>query len=324
MNDLISIIIPIYNAERYLHRCLESVINQTYSNLEIICINDGSTDGSLDILKDYIQKDRRIKLIDFNKNKGVSIARNTAIECAKGAYIGFVDSDDWIDLDFYEKLYNKAIENNSNLAIGNIRYKINDRFIYSNFIDKVKKNYLNFNVNFYIAIYKATFLKRNNLNFTEGSNLGEDRELPIKSVVLSGNDCPIVDDVFYTYFKTDNSLCNSAINETKIKGLTQAWKNIALFLKNTTNLSQNNYVYLRDFLLKEYSIYFIITSNELLEKLSLGFIDVMSCFDLYEINDNYLNKVTSLLKSEKYIEAKEFVKIARYKKQIKYIRESVK
>ena len=106
----VSVIIPIYNTEKYLRKCLDSVCNQTLSDIEIICVNDCSTDNSLEILEEYASKDNRIKLIDFKENKGAAVARNAGIDEAKGEYIGFVDSDDFIDLDFYEKLYNKAVK----------------------------------------------------------------------------------------------------------------------------------------------------------------------------------------------------------------------
>ena len=100
---LISIIIPIYNVEQYLRQCLDSVINQTYKNLEIILVDDGSTDNSGKICDEYAVKDNRIKVI-HKENGGVSSARNAGIDIAKGEYIGFVDSDDYIEKDMYEYL----------------------------------------------------------------------------------------------------------------------------------------------------------------------------------------------------------------------------
>lgn len=105
----ISVIVPIYNCEEYIERCLQSIINQTYKNLEIILINDGSTDGSIKICEKYKQSDYRIKLIN-QKNSGVSVARNNGIEISTGEYITFVDSDDYIDSKMYEELINN-IEN---------------------------------------------------------------------------------------------------------------------------------------------------------------------------------------------------------------------
>ena len=102
---LISIIIPVYNVRKYLEECLDSVINQTYKNIEIICVNDGSTDNSLELLYEYSKKDSRIKIID-KKNGGVSSARNLGIKNAIGEYIYFVDSDDWIELNLIEEFVN--------------------------------------------------------------------------------------------------------------------------------------------------------------------------------------------------------------------------
>ena len=96
--DLISIIIPVYNVEKYLEECIESVINQTYRNLEIILVDDGSTDKCLETCKEYEKRDNRIKVI-HQENAGVSVARNVGIDFSTGQYIGFVDSDDFIEKD---------------------------------------------------------------------------------------------------------------------------------------------------------------------------------------------------------------------------------
>jgi len=113
---LISIIIPVYNTEKYLSKCLDSIINQTYKNLEIIIINDGSTDNSFTICGKYAMRDDRINLIN-KENKGVSSARNQGIDEAKGLYISFVDSDDWIELNTYEVLMNCVLNHNLDAVI---------------------------------------------------------------------------------------------------------------------------------------------------------------------------------------------------------------
>ena len=112
---MLSIIIPIYNVEKYLTKCIESVINQTYKNLEIILVNDGSTDNSKDIINKYSLIDSRIKVIN-KKNGGLSDARNVGIEIAKGDYIAFLDSDDWIELNMYEKLYSYIKQENADIV----------------------------------------------------------------------------------------------------------------------------------------------------------------------------------------------------------------
>lgn len=115
----VSIIVPVYNVEKYLRKCLDSLINQTLKDIEIICVNDGSKDNSPKILEEYAKKDNRIIVIN-QENAGLSVARNSGIDIAKGEYIGFVDSDDWIDLDFFEKLYYSATSNDTDIAVGGI------------------------------------------------------------------------------------------------------------------------------------------------------------------------------------------------------------
>ena len=107
----ISVIVPIYNVEKYLKDCLDSVCNQTFEDIEIICINDGSTDDSSNILNSYVKKDNRIKVIN-QSNKGLSAARNAGLNIAKGKYIYFCDSDDFMDLNSLNELYD-LMENNS-------------------------------------------------------------------------------------------------------------------------------------------------------------------------------------------------------------------
>lgn len=120
MSPLISVIIPIYYVEKYLARCLDSVIHQSYTNLEIILVNDGTPDGSVAIAEAYQEKDKRIKLI-HQENAGLSEARNTGIAAATGDYIAFLDSDDWLELDAYEYLLQLLVDHDADISIGGIR-----------------------------------------------------------------------------------------------------------------------------------------------------------------------------------------------------------
>ena len=111
-NQLISVIVPIYNVEAYLNRCIESIVNQTYNNIEIILVNDGSTDGSLDICKKWEKEDSRIIVID-KQNGGLASSRNVGLEIATGELIGFVDHDDYIETNMYEIMEKDMVENDA-------------------------------------------------------------------------------------------------------------------------------------------------------------------------------------------------------------------
>lgn len=116
MDDLISIIVPVYNVEKYLRKCIDSIINQTYKNLEIILVDDGSPDNCGTICDEYAQKDNRIKVI-HKENGGVSSARNEGLRSATGKWISFIDADDWIEEIFCEILLNKAVKNRCDVAL---------------------------------------------------------------------------------------------------------------------------------------------------------------------------------------------------------------
>lgn len=113
---MISIIVPVYNVAPYLPKCLDSLVNQTYRDIEIICVNDGSKDGSLDILQEYAGKDKRIKIIS-RENRGISCSRNEALDIAQGEWTMFVDSDDWIDSNTCESALNLALQHQADVVM---------------------------------------------------------------------------------------------------------------------------------------------------------------------------------------------------------------
>lgn len=116
----ISVIVPVYNVERFLERCLDSILSQTLEDIEVICVDDCSPDNSIGILERYRVRDSRVKVLRHSENKRQGGARNTALDVATGEYIGFIDSDDYIDSDFYQKLYDAAKEADADLAITGI------------------------------------------------------------------------------------------------------------------------------------------------------------------------------------------------------------
>lgn len=128
---LISIIVPVYNAQKFLNRCVDSLISQTYENIEIILVNDGSKDDSGAICDSFAQKDSRVKVI-HKENGGVSSARNLGLDTATGEYIAFVDADDYVDKDMYKKLYDNAVSTGSDISM--CSYALEDKE--GNIIDK--------------------------------------------------------------------------------------------------------------------------------------------------------------------------------------------
>jgi glycosyltransferase involved in cell wall biosynthesis len=128
-NPSVSVIIPVYNVENYLHQCLDSVLNQTLSDIEIICVNDESTDSSLDILEEYAARDSRVKIIT-QKNAGAGAARNTGLRTATGEYLSFLDSDDFFELDMLEKAYSTCLSNKLDFVVFRSDIYNNDRNIF--------------------------------------------------------------------------------------------------------------------------------------------------------------------------------------------------
>lgn len=228
----ISVIIPVYNVEMYLKECLDSLINQTLTDIEIICIDDGSTDNSLQVLKDYAAKDSRF-VIETQPNQGQGIARNKAIDIATGEYISFVDPDDWVEEDFFEKVYKKFKETNAQVVQFDYKiYKeINKRFIKKSFLESSKK-YLRKNLkkeSFYTwqelhwksldaiplyvwdKVYSAKFIKDNNINFAPNKH-AEDQIFTL-SCLFKASKIGYINECFYNYRIRNNSSVNSVSND---------------------------------------------------------------------------------------------------------------
>lgn len=127
-NIKISVIVPVYNTSKYLEKCIESILNQSLKEIEVICINDGSIDNSLEILEKFSKQDRRVKVIN-QINKGLTATRNIGLRLAKGKYIINIDSDDWIEKDYFENIYKKAKENNLDMVISDILFDFKDKII---------------------------------------------------------------------------------------------------------------------------------------------------------------------------------------------------
>lgn len=233
----ISVIIPVYNVEKYLTKCIDSVINQTYSNLEIICIDDGSTDDSGRILDEYAKKDNRIIVI-HQENKGVSAAKNRGLEVMSGDYVGFVDSDDWIETDFYENAYLSITKNDADIFCSGIYEDRNNICIKRENKPAVKdgvfgKNeallyafkrdyYKNFGAYLWNKVFRANLFY--NIRFDEELKVAEDI-LVFVECVLKGQRFVYTDKAYYHYFQRNTSLIHSE-NLIKKESLLQSYDRI--------------------------------------------------------------------------------------------------
>ena len=193
--NLVSVIVPIYNAEKYLDKCISSIINQTYSNLEIILINDGSKDNSLYICNKYAKNDNRIIIID-KENEGVSISRNKGIEISSGEWISFIDADDWLEPNMYEVMLSKCKNEeldvivcncyiNNNNEVKNSFLTLDDTFYNKEEINVLQKKFLCKGIKKYkpyvwgmgapwCKLYKSRLIRENDIKFVPGLTRNED------------------------------------------------------------------------------------------------------------------------------------------------------
>lgn len=255
MNNIkVSVIVPVYNVEKYLERCLDTLTNQTLKEIEIICVNDGSTDNSAKILEDFALKDNRIKIIN-QPNGGLSVARNTGMDVAIGEYIGFVDSDDWVDLDFYEKLYNSAKNNDCDIAVADFlrkhpnkdkrRLNINQEKVYTTPEDKymVCRTYREGCV--WNKIYRKSLLDKINLKFVPKMYY-EDRDFTARSLFYSEK-LVTVPNTYYNYFVNPVSIVQTTMNSKKIEHYHLVRKQTVDFIiENNINVPDGLYKYERD------------------------------------------------------------------------------
>lgn len=223
-NPKVSIIIPTYNNEQFIKKCLFSLCKQTLKEIEIIIIDDGSTDSSRSIIQTFASIDKRFVVIHQDHAKQ-GAARNKGIKAARGEYIGFVDSDDWVDLDYYEKLYNTAKKYDSDIALAtNIRIGNGKTKKRLNIIEEIFTTTLQEKIDISTQaknpcptnkIYRTTLLKNNEIYYPEGVYC-EDKLFTIQAIYYA-NGVVTVPNVNYYYFRNPNSTVNSKkIKHTKI------------------------------------------------------------------------------------------------------------
>ena len=246
---IISTIIPIYNSIQYIDKCLTSVLNQTFQNIEVICVDDGSTDGTSEILDSYSERDNRIKVI-HKKNEGLVKTRKVGIQEAKGRYINFVDSDDWLELHMYEKMYEWAIKYDVD-AVGCGYYVVKndtcvktrtllDDGVYTNDIGE-KKIYENLysieksrrilNYTYWSYLFKKDKIYNNVMFVDDNVEIGEDL-IGVWRFLVNASRIFITNEPFYFYRVVNNSSCRKQ-NLNALFGLNRVYKILRQeFLKN--------------------------------------------------------------------------------------------
>jgi glycosyltransferase involved in cell wall biosynthesis len=238
----VSVIIPVYNTEPYLRRCLDSVIGQTLREIEIICVNDGSTDDSPAILRKTAAMDERVVRIDFSRNEGVSAARNAGIAIARGQYLGFVDSDDVLDLHFYESLYAKAVASSPHIVRGTLRWVGENGKEWMFFHNAaIRKDQFEFNMSFCTAIYHTIFIRDNGISFPLGVVNGEDMAFYAKSVSLALH-VETVNNATYHYLRRENSARTNVFNIKQLQSVITACEDVISFLNSHSHaIDKNDY-----------------------------------------------------------------------------------
>lgn len=287
MNSKISLIIPVFNLEAYIDRCICSLLSQTYENLEFIFVDDGSKDNSLSILRMYEKEDKRVKVIK-QENSGVSVARNRGIEVSTGDYIMFVDGDDWLEFNAVEKMFEYINSGDHDIACCNFVFECLEtgekRYTSRPFISYELKgrdilaSYLSGKglwASSCARLYKVSFLKTYCFQFEPGVSIGEDGFFSLQ-VMSKAKSIIICGDPFYHVLVRSSSATRSVAC------------NGFLFREN----SYCNYLYnnglLEDFI-EEYRVWFLwsCTSCILKATLRLSYANFKTSYDSYVIDSNF-------------------------------------
>lgn len=241
----ISVVVPVFNVEKYLKECIDSILNQTLSDIEVICVNDGSTDSSLEILNDYAQKDSRVVVIN-KANSGYGHTMNMGLNAASGEYIGIIESDDFADKNMYEDLYKIAKEFDADIVKGDwYNYWSDNQFARKNnrissaktfkvLNSKVDKSLLRINPSVWSAIYKRDFINHYNIRFLETPGASY-QDLAFSFKVFALAERVVLTDKAYLYYRQDN-INSSVKSKTKVYCVCDEYNEIDRFLDLYPNL----------------------------------------------------------------------------------------
>lgn len=341
--EKITVIVPVYNVELYLRDCIDSIINQTYTNLEIILVNDGSTDTSLNICEEYASKNKNIKIIN-KENGGLSDARNYGLEKATGKYIMFVDSDDFLTPNSCELLYNAIKEHDVEFVSANFLFTNNKGVPWKEpmFSEKFQSRYLNIDeylYSFYLInstvwnkIFKKDFLDKNRLKFKVGL-LAEDAVFTTLAF-LKAKETYYLKDIVYNYrqreTKKDNLSISFNCSVEYFKKVSKAYKIIYENFKKYDQMDFYRYYYAKSvsYILYKFADSIIVTDKEKIKilkemkwffdiKKEIGMPIISSTIDIItdgiinEEYDNVLKYCKILSEARKYMTSEKRERMAR-------------
>lgn len=300
----VSILVPIFNVEDYLRQCLDSIVRQSLRDIEIICIDDGSTDSSPKIINEYAKADPRFTVIT-KKNSGYGDSMNKGLKKARGEYIGIVESDDWVDSDMFENLYNIAVKNKvdvvksnfyfySGLGNSNKKFQLVNRSDSEKVIKPLETNSVFFpQAAIWTGLYKKSFLNKKSISFlpTPGASF-QDTGFNFK--VWASADTAYLTNDAYLHYRIDND--NSSVKSTgKIYSVVDELKSMYQFAKKTSNFKQLKSILFQ----RKYEIY-MWNYGRLASSAAREFIYHMSK-ELRSDRQNNLYDTTHLSRKEKFI-----------------------
>lgn len=300
----VSVIVPIYNVEKYIEQCVNSITSQDLEEIEIILVNDGSTDNSYEIAKKLAKSDKRIKVIN-QQNKGVSAARNAGLRISKGEYISFIDPDDWVEKNYLFKMYTNAKKNQCDVIVCNYmmtdgknssvyKYPLKDNILYDkeSIINDIAKKIISGNIKTTVwdKLYKREFLEKNSLRFNEKIVMFEDWYFFV-DLCTHMNSFLYINENLYNYRMVNNSLSRKyyenffdmiiEMNERKIIFM----KQLQIYDKSYLSEMKNNFI---DDIMKSIN-HVIYRSNESIK------------YKLYKIKQIFNNDFNNTLLKDEYM-----------------------
>lgn len=244
---MISVLIPLYNVEQYIARCLDSVLSQTYQNFEIVVVNDGSPDNSIHVVKIYAERDKRIRIIENGENMGLAWTRMVGYTNARGSYIVFLDSDDFLPKDALKNLRSAIETTKADIIIGNFQKvdskgvygkKSNNKLLYGNGKRTVFKSLLKNEISQSLCgkMYNIKLFKDHKYVTYKNFVNAEDGFL-LYQIIENTNNIRVIDNIVYHYYQNQTSSTNSNLTENGVKSIVTHWNALNTVFRNDKELN---------------------------------------------------------------------------------------